>query len=44
VFDLADDSTTERCDYYLTKALEENIPKECVYLVGNKSDVMHESN
>jgi len=44
VFDLSDDSTIERCDYYLAKALEENIPSECIYFVGNKSDVKHEKN
>ena len=42
VFDLADPSTLERCDYYINKALEENVPKECIYLVGNKSDIPHE--
>jgi small GTP-binding protein len=27
VFDLADPVSLERCDYYLNKALEENVPK-----------------
>jgi len=38
---LSDPSTIEKCDYYINKALEENIPKECIFLVGNKSDVIH---
>jgi Ras-related protein Rab-5C len=42
VFDLSDLATLERCEYYVNRALEENIPKECVILVGNKDDVPHE--
>jgi small GTP-binding protein len=42
VFDLTDPTTLERCDFYLNKALEENIPKECIYLLGNKSDLEHD--
>ncbi len=43
VFDLSDESTIERCDYYLSKAQEENIPKECIFLIGNKSDIEQNS-
>ena len=39
VFDLSDESTINRCDYYIQKALEQNITKDCIYLVGNKSDI-----
>lgn len=42
VFDLSELSTLERCDYYISKALEENVPKECIFLVGNKIDIPHE--
>ena len=41
VFDLSDESTIERCDYYLNKALEEGISKECIFFIGNKSDMEH---
>ena len=41
VFDLSDESSVERCDYYLNKALEEDIAKECIFFVGNKSDMEH---
>lgn len=43
MFDLADPTSLERCDYYISKALEERVPKECVFLVGNKADIPHES-
>jgi small GTP-binding protein len=39
VFDLTDPVSLERCDFYLSKALEENIPRDCIYLIGNKSDL-----
>ena len=41
MFDLAEEGSVERCDYYLNKALEEGIHKECIFLVGNKKDVEH---
>ena len=41
VYDLADASSLDACHYYLTKAMEENIPQECIYLVGNKQDLPH---
>lgn len=44
VFDISDDTSLERCDYYLNKALEENVPKDCIYLVGNKNDIPHSDN
>ena len=31
----------ERCDYYINKALEEGIAKECIFFIGNKCDVDH---
>lgn len=42
VFDLSEIGTLERCDYYINKALEENVPKECIFLVGNKTDIPHD--
>ena len=42
MFDISDPSTPERCDYYINKALEEGIAKECIFFVGNKSDVEHQ--
>lgn len=40
VFDLSDITSLEKCEYYLNKAIEENIPRECIYLVGNKKDIL----
>jgi GTPase SAR1 family protein len=42
VFDLSEVGILERCDYYINKAIEENVPKECIFLVGNKMDIPHE--
>jgi small GTP-binding protein len=42
VFDLSDEASVERSDYYVNKALEEGISKECIFFVGNKSDIEHQ--
>ena len=39
VFDLSVPETLTKCEYYIDKALEEEIEKECIVLVGNKGDI-----
>jgi small GTP-binding protein len=44
VFDLSNDASLDSCDYYINKAMDENIPKKCIYLIGNKSDMGNADN